>query len=363
MITISLCMIVKNEEDCLARCLNSVKDIADEIIIVDTGSTDKTMKIAKKFTNNIYEFEWINDFSAARNFAFSKATMDYRMWLDADDVILEADRKKILELKKTLSKDVDIVTMKYNTSTDADGNVLFSSTRGRLFKREKNHEWLDPIHEYIPLSGNVLYLQDIFITHKKEKHFTDRNIKIYEEQIKNNIELSPRSTYYYARELRDHGRHIEAIHYFEKFLNDGFGWVEDNIASCFALSVCYQVIKNQDKRLGSLLRSFEYAKPRAEICCQLGYYFRDEKSNLDMAVYWFKTALELENPNSVGFVLHDFWGYIPNIELAVCYYRLGDMEKSKLYNSEAKKHKPNSTAVKYNEDLFKEMAKKDLASS
>ena len=67
MVGISLCMIVKNEEDVLARCLESVRGIADEIIVVDTGSTDKTVEIARQFTNQVYYFEWRDDFSAARN--------------------------------------------------------------------------------------------------------------------------------------------------------------------------------------------------------------------------------------------------------------------------------------------------------
>jgi glycosyltransferase involved in cell wall biosynthesis len=66
-------MIVKNEESVLGRCLDSVKDIVDEIIIVDTGSSDKTKEIAAKYTNRIYDFEWIDDFSVARNFSFEKA--------------------------------------------------------------------------------------------------------------------------------------------------------------------------------------------------------------------------------------------------------------------------------------------------
>ena len=76
MATVSLCMIVRNEEDVLGRCLESVKDIVDEIIIVDTGSTDRTKEIAGRFTNTVYDFPWIDDFSAARNFSFSKATID-----------------------------------------------------------------------------------------------------------------------------------------------------------------------------------------------------------------------------------------------------------------------------------------------
>ena len=102
MITVSLCMIVKNEEDVLARCLESAKPVADEIIIVDTGSTDRTREIAREFTDNVCEFPWIDDFAAARNFSFSKATMEYCMWLDADDILLPADRDAFLTLKETL---------------------------------------------------------------------------------------------------------------------------------------------------------------------------------------------------------------------------------------------------------------------
>ena len=91
---ISLCMIVRNEEEVIERCLKSICDLVDEIIIVDSGSTDKTKQIVSKYTDKIYDFEWVNDFAKARNYSFSKATKDYILWLDADDVILEEDRKK-----------------------------------------------------------------------------------------------------------------------------------------------------------------------------------------------------------------------------------------------------------------------------
>lgn len=86
MATISLCMIVKNEEKVLARCLDSVKPAVDEIVILDTGSTDATKDVAARYTDRIYDFPWVDDFSAARNASFAKASMTFTMWLDADDV-------------------------------------------------------------------------------------------------------------------------------------------------------------------------------------------------------------------------------------------------------------------------------------
>ena len=74
-VKISLCMIVKNEEDVIARCLDSVSRCVDEIIIADTGSSDRTKEICRDFTDKVFDFDWTDDFAAARNFSFSKATL------------------------------------------------------------------------------------------------------------------------------------------------------------------------------------------------------------------------------------------------------------------------------------------------
>ena len=100
MITISLCMIVKNEEKVLRRCLDSVADLVEELVIVDTGSTDATKQIAAGYANaKVYDFEWVDDFSAARNFAFSKATQEYIYSADADEVLDEENRERFRLLK------------------------------------------------------------------------------------------------------------------------------------------------------------------------------------------------------------------------------------------------------------------------
>ena len=352
MASISLCMIVKNEEDTLARCLESIKDIADEIIIADTGSTDKTKEIAGGFTSKIYDFEWIDDFSAARNYSFSKATMDYIMWLDADDIILEEDRKKLKQLKKNINTDIDIIMMKYNVGFDVHGNVVLSYFRERLFKRANNYRWNDPIHEYIPASGNIINV-DICITHKKLHAVPSRrNLKILEKMIAEDKPLSPRNLFYCAREYYHNADYDHAIEYFNKFLNSGQGWVEDNISACFDLSKCYNAKNDSENALKTLLRSFSFETPRAEICCQIGYYFSNIKK-YDKAIFWFDLAARLKKPqNSWGFILHDYWDYIPYMELCVCHDRLGNIDEAVKYNDKAAKCKPDNAAVLYNKKYF-----------
>ena len=339
-------MIVKNEEKVLARCLESVRGVVDEIIIVDTGSTDKTVAIARKFTRKIYHFEWIDDFSAARNYAFSRATGDYFMWLDADDILTAENAAKLVALKENEIEKFDQIVMKY----DLGGG--FYSSRERIFRRATNPVWQDPIHEFITIQGKVLQI-DACVTHMPpdKKAQSTRNIDIYEKNLARGMRLSPRGMYYYARELKEHGRIKEAVKYFTEFLDDGNGWVEDNIEACAMLGVCFTALDDRGAAFMALQRSFTYDAPRAKVCCLIGYYYK-EKGDFTMAVNWFMTALYLPARTELGFVVRDFCDYIPAIELAVCYDKLGMWERAEYYNEIAGKAKPQSEQYLYNKNYF-----------
>lgn len=353
--TISLCMIVKNEEETLARCLDSVKGIVDEINILDTGSTDRTCEIAAKYTKRVKNFTWIDDFAAARNASFDMATMDYILWLDADDVLMPEDAKALKKLKKTLSPDVDAVMMKYNIGFDAQGNVTFSFYRERLLRRAAGFRWQEPVHEHVAIGGNIIN-SDIAVTHRKMRTGGgDRNLKIYEKNLKNNGDLSPRGKYYYARELRDNARYEDAAHWFEAFLTEGKGWVEDNINACILLAFCFDRLEKPEQSLRALLRSFEYDAPRAQACCKLGYYYKN-KADFKRALFWFDLALERKTPSdSWSFVERDYEGYIPLIEGSVCHWRLGNLDKAMDYNRRAGEHKPGNASVLHNQTYFESL--------
>jgi glycosyltransferase involved in cell wall biosynthesis len=353
--TVSLCMIVKNEESTLEKCLMSVQDIVDEIIIVDTGSTDGTKEVAKKYTDCIHDFVWIDDFSAARNFSFDKATKDYVLWLDADDILQPSDCEKFKALKGTLDSSIDAVMMKYNTGFDTQGNVTFSYFRERLVKRTCQFHWCEPVHEYIETSGNIIN-SDICITHTKTTYTpTARNISIYEKLLQQKKELSPRGLYYYARELKDNGRYSDAIQYFNRFLQFGKGWVEDNITACAELALCFGEEGKPEQQFLALIRSFLYDTPRAEICCQIGYIYK-ARNDFQKAAFWFELATTLKKPeNSWSFIQSDSWGYVPCIELSVCYDHLGRISEAEQFNELAGQYKLNDPSVEYNRVYFKSL--------
>lgn len=352
MISLSLCMIVKNEEDVLGRCLNCMRDLADEIVIVDTGSTDRTKDIAAEFTQLVYDFPWCEDFSAARNFAFSKAGMDYTMWLDADDVMDEKNRMLLRQLKDELDPETDMVMMKYDVAFDSEGNTTLSYYRERLFKTARCYRWIGAIHEVIPQSGLVIY-RDIRIRHEK-LHPTEagRNLRIFENMIANKENLDPRQRYYYGRELM-YNEHIpKAIQVFEAFLQEGEGWLENNINACKDLARCYELSGEPEMALKSLFLSFLYDSPRAELCCDIGRILM-KRFQYQSAVYWYETAASREmNSENGAFCLSDCYGYIPYIQLCVCYDRLGQREKAIEYNEKAGSLKPTDISYLYNKAYF-----------
>ena len=352
MITISLCMSVKNEASTLPRCLDTVGDLADEIIIVDTGSTDNTMEIAKQYTDLIYQFEWCDNFSAARNYAFAQASMEYCMWLDADDVLEPEDQKRFQELKAALPAGTDMVMLPYHTAPDEDGRPAITYYRERLVRREAGFRWEGAIHEAIAPSG-TLYYGAAAVTHRRSgTGDPDRNLRIFEGLRSRGIALSPREQFYYARELTYHGRDAEAAQQLEAFLQGGEGWIENCMEACRDLAACYQRLGQEALVFPALSAGLRYGPPRAELCCDLGQYFMD-RGEYRTSVFWYELALTRPKDEAHGgFSIPDCHDYIPFLQLCVCWYRLGDVEKSKAFNRLAANVRPHSTVCQSNFQFF-----------
>ncbi|NGQ95840.1 glycosyltransferase [Brevibacillus sp. SYP-B805] len=351
MITISLCMIVKNEEEVLARCLDTVKDLVDEINIVDTGSTDRTVEIAKQYTDRVFFFPWTGNFAEARNKSFEYATKEYILYLDADDVLLEEDQIKLQQLKKTLDPSVDSVSMYYNAGTDEFGNVTLRYRRNRLVKREKNFRWYGDVHQYLSVSGKIINA-DIAVTHKKIRHSVGRALGIYANKIARGDKFTPRDFFYYGNELRENGKYEQAIESYQNNLAMQEGWVEDKIYACIYMADCYRFLGDFANELTALFKSFEYGEPKAEAACRIGYHFQ-RKREYKKAVFWYELALTRKpDPDQWSFSYPAYYTWYPHLQLCVCYYHLGDFQKSYEHNEEARKYRPEDHNVLHNKQLL-----------
>ena len=353
----SLCMIVKNEENLLGRCLESVKDVFDEIIIVDTGSIDRTKEEAAKHTDKIYDFMWCDDFALARNFSFSKATGDYIMWLDADDVVEGENRQKLINLKESLSFETDVVMMRYATSFDENGKERYFYYRERLIKRLSGLRWNGFVHEVITPAGNIIY-EDITVSHKpverKEKN-PARNLKIYENKLLQGVKLSARETYYYARELYYNGRQEKAAKIFEEFLSFPNGWYADKIGACLILYSIYEKYSSQ-KATEILTKALSYEAVTPEVLCLMGDA-KKAQGNIGQAIFWYRSALMCpDDYRKNGFIQLEYERYYPLLQLCVCYDMIGERELAKECNRLAGIERPDSEQVKYNEKYFEQPA-------
>ena len=345
-------MIVKNEELVLSRCLDCVRQFADEIIIVDTGSTDKSKEIAYRFTDKVVDFEWCDDFSKARNFAFSLATCDYIMWLDADDVIEYNEIEKINQLK--LNMVADTYMLKYATGFDECGKPNFVFDRERIVRRDSRAVWCGFVHEAIVPFGKIEYL-DITIQHRKiAPHYTKRNLNLFRKALKRGVKFNAREQYYYARELYYWGYYKKCKTELNKFIKMPNKFTPNTIDAMLILSKCCEKRGDIECAKKWLYEGLNIM-PNAETVCELGRLYMQE-NNTELAIYFYQSALNIAKPTMQGlFVQEDYYYLIPLLQLVVLFYSGGDIKRARLYHEQAKKLYPHNSQVLHNDKILRDV--------
>ncbi|MCR5288436.1 MAG: glycosyltransferase family 2 protein [Treponema sp.] len=323
-VTISVCMIVRDEEPVIERCLRNVVQFADELIVVDTGSVDRTKEIAAKYTDWVYDYEWNDDFSAARNFSYSKACSDYIMWLDADDDIEAKDIARIQYLKAHMPPETDVVFFNY-TGDSSDEDIFSDSEllRDRLIRRTLHAQWVYPIHEGIPIDKKwkVLYRKDICIFHRKEKiNEKRRNLRIFEKKMTEGFILNSYNRAYYVRELCSDGQYEQAMHEYERLWKDDCAIHRENIDyALFFYIECMKRLKQYD-RLEEDLQAYLARFGAAEmVYCTLGDLCRRRKI-YSKALYWYDCARMMQI-DLCDLRLHDkaYHAFLPYMGMAKLY--------------------------------------------
>lgn len=341
MISISLCMIVKNEELVLDRCLNSIADLMDEIIIVDTGSQDRTKEIAAKYTNQIYDFVWTGSFSDARNFSFSKATKDYIYCADADEVLDEENHQKFLLLKKGLLPEIDIVQMYY--ANQLSYNTIYNfdkELRPKLYKRVRTFIWENAIHEAVRLDP-LVYESDITIDHRPTSNHKARDLQAFERLTKDGVRLNKRLHNLYAKELFISGEpqdFIQAYPFFSASVNDLDRSMDEILEAC---CICARASLISQEYLDF----FKYTTKAiasggcSEICCELGDYYYSSGDMDEACIWYYNAAYETESVLSLRHHTD-----IPLTALADCYEESGVHDEAVKYRQlaeDAKKAQPS----------------------
>jgi glycosyltransferase involved in cell wall biosynthesis len=277
---ISLCMIVKNEERFLQGCLESVQGLVNEIIIVDTGSTDKTVEIAEKFNCSIFHFIWKNNFAAARNYALSKCTLPWVLYLDADERLPKEFHEAILSEVK--ANRADAIYLKVHSSVSGIlGNVPHIQAYPRLFKKLNGAKFEGRIHEQITpslkrLNAQLKYL-DVTIEHlgyAQEDEILSNKIKRNLGYLEEQVSKEPNNAYAFfqlGQTLLLNKQREKGIECLEKSLS--LKQLPNNLTSTSLLMISNELFKeeNYNEALKYIKQALELA-PRQRI----GYFLKSE---------------------------------------------------------------------------------------
>ena len=290
----SICLIVKNEENNIVKCLEPIKNLGAEIVIVDTGSTDSTKAIAEKYTDKIYDFEWCDDFSAARNFAMSKASNDFILFLDADEYTQETHIDSLIKSARQYPDSIGQITRR----NLCIGDSIYVDKVERFFNRRYYH-YSGIIHEQPVRNDNNpitvydakwnVYHEGYIGTFEERKVKGMRNATLLLRQL----EETPDDAYIYYQlgqsyELFDENE--KAVEYYRKAAglekDTSLPYIRDTINS---LSESLNSLKKYDEAV-SLEGLYPSMYSNADFLCKTAYAYL-QKNDLVNALYLYKKAM------------------------------------------------------------------------
>lgn len=334
---ISVCMIVKNEEDNLKKCLDAISKYEFEIVIVDTGSTDNTVEIARSYTDKVYYYKWCNDFSSARNYSIEQATNDYVLVLDADEIVQDINMKELL---KNLDGNKVGRIERHNIYTRNGEKNNYRERVNRLFDKRYYH-YEGRIHEQIVAYNKCnydTYNIQVLVNHigyeegeiaRKDK--ITRNIDLLLEELNVNGD-DPYILFQLGKSFYMKEDYEETIRYFEKAmdydLDPRLEYVIDMVET-----YGYALINSgqYDKAL-NLLGIYDEFSGSADFVFLMGLIYMNN-ARFEEAVREFRKATTFKYSSMEG--VNDYLAYY---NIGVIYECLGNKNKALEYYRKSNKY-------------------------
>lgn len=356
---LSQCMIVKNEEKDIERALSWGKGIVSEQIVVDTGSTDRTVEIAEKMGAKVYHFSWIDDFSAAKNYAIEQATGDWIAFLDADEYFQPEDVKKLIPFMEEVDR-----TSHYAISTSwiqvrENGKIMTGGSQIRLFRRHPGLRYKNRIHEYLVMEG-----EEVFRVIDATREFAILHTG-YDDHIEKNRGKGERNARLLLMELEEYPEDYNRMGY----LGDCYAGTNEEEALKWyykAIELMPKTPRDMDDRSGETLRKTMTLLMDREESELLKIYeigvnmlpkesdfdyimgeFYSVRKNYERSIYYSERALKrIEAYGNVGMCdltsghLNLLW-----FRIAYGYYKLGSLNKCLSYCTPLLKADPYSLSA------------------
>lgn len=306
MLPISVCMIAKNEENRIERCLKSLAPYGFEIVIVDTGSTDRTKEIASQYTSCIYDFTWVDDFSAARNFSLEKASNDWIFMMDCDEWIKTIDIKEMTYFKKHLSHAVGSVTRENITGSPKHPGQTIDQTE-RFFNRKRYH-YTGRIHEQVTpkfektfeafLLNTVIGHDGYLMTDEQREAKSYRNVSLLEKELASDPD-NPYIMYQLGKGYDIINAYDKSCFCYEKALSHD---LDPSLAYVHALIIAYGealLETNQHTKALALQKYMDVLSSSADYLYIMGMIYV-KNDVYDNALDCFEKAVSFETANKLG---------------------------------------------------------------
>ena len=319
MIPISVCIIAKNEERNIERCLASLAPYGFEIILVDTGSTDKTKELASKYTDHIYDFKWVNDFSAARNYSLNQASNDWIFMIDCDETLQSVDLEELDYFRKHLSLAVGSVNRENLTGTPENPGRTVDRTE-RFFSRKRFH-YTGRIHEQLtPKYGKNMEAFLLNTTLFHDGYLMDESTRM--QKAKRNLDLlqmqlseEPQNPYLFYQL----GKGYEMIGDMDtacKWFGDGLTFdLDPTLAYVQAMVISYGhalLQTGQAEKALQFVNIYDDFSSSADFVYLMGLIYKENKYYAQ-AIHEFKKALGFEFANQEG--INSFLAYYQMAEI------------------------------------------------
>jgi glycosyltransferase involved in cell wall biosynthesis len=324
-------------------------------VVVDTGSTDATREIARRHGAVLYDFPWIDDFGAARQFAFDQASGDWVFWVDADDVVLHADR--IRDLAALAPEAVIGIHWRYVLSRDAAGEPTFEFWRERLVRNDGSFRWAGRVHEALVAQrpGQQIQSDEVVVEHHpKPEDPSDqigRNLRILEaEYAEHDGDLEPRKLFYLGREYADHGQNDQAIATLERYVTVAT-WADEHYIALMRLCALYAAESRYDQAIDANLAALKL-KPRwpdAYFGLARAYYFLGDWANV---IHWSDLGRQMPPPDTTLFVNPADYRHAWIIYYTNALYRTGDVAGALEWSKRGRELDPDNSWHRSNVQYF-----------
>jgi glycosyltransferase involved in cell wall biosynthesis len=380
-VSISACLIVKNNANILADCLESFCKHVDEIVIVDSNSTDKTKEVAYRYTDKVYDFNdpeayltddqalydklkikgkptnqrFLADYSKARNFSFSKATSDYIMWLDSDDIVKNPE--DIRNLVRFMTRDrVKAVRVNYDYSFDKYGKPISSFFRERIVKNTPEVKWIYPGHEVLDCSGVVgEYPTFLNIEHRNHsggnvaRKIEHKAFKILKNYVLDSDLVDARIYFYLGREAT--GVSVdESITAFESYLKVGW-WDEEMALARASIGCIFEDLGDYNKAwnyYAGALMTFDRSPDGYLGLARVAYY----KQMWDKCIHFTTLGLNTPFKGALWTASYSYGRENPYVFSNVAYSKLGKNKEALDHCLKGIEVDPDNKSLIYNKAFY-----------